>query len=152
MSLRNELLEAMKDAMKARDAIRLSTLRLVQAAIKDRDIAARTKDECEGCGDEQILQILAKMLKQREESAIIYEQAGRLDLAEREREEVAVIRSFMPRQLSDEEIEVEARKVVEELQAAGLKDMGKCMGLLKKRHSGSMDFSKAGSVLKSILG
>jgi len=152
MSLRNELLSAMKESMKARDTIRLSTIRLIQAAIKDRDIAARTKDECEGCGDEQILKILSKMLKQREESAGIYEQAGRLDLTEREREEIKIISSFMPRQLSDEEIETHARNVVDELQAAGLKDMGKCMGLLKKRYSGSMDFGKAGAALKAILG
>jgi uncharacterized protein YqeY len=142
----------MKEAMKAKDRVRLSTIRLIQAAIKDRDIAARTKDQCQGCGDEEILQILAKMLKQREESAEIYEKAGRLDLSEREREEMAVISSFMPKQMSVEEIETAAAEVVEELQAAGLKDMGKCMGLLKKRHAGSMDFGKAGAALKAILG
>lgn len=152
MSLRNTILEEMKNAMRAKDTIRLSTIRLIQAAIKDRDIAARTKDNCQGCGDEQILQILAKMLKQREESASIYEKAGRLDLAERERAEIEVIISFMPKQMSAEEVEVAARNVVEELQAAGLKDMGKCMALLKSRHSGSMDFGKAGAILKAILG
>ncbi|MCF6292829.1 MAG: GatB/YqeY domain-containing protein [Robiginitomaculum sp.] len=152
MSLRNELTEAMKTAMRSKDTIRLSTIRLVQAAIKDRDIAARTKDNCQGCDESQILAILSKMLKQREESAIIYEEAGRLDLAEREREEMTIITSFMPKQMSQQEIEAEARKVVEELQAAGLKDMGKCMGVLKSRFAGSMDFGKAGAALKAILG
>ncbi len=152
MSYRDEIRSAMKEAMKAKDTVRLSTIRLIQAAIKDRDIAARTKDQCQGCADEQILEILAKMLKQREESVGIYEKAGRLDLAEREREEIVAITSFMPKQMSVDKIETAAKEVVEEVQAAGLKDMGKCMGLLKQRHAGSMDFGKAGAILKSILG
>lgn len=152
MSLRNELTEAMKNAMRNKDTIRLSTIRLIQAAIKDRDIAARTKDNCQGCDEDQILGILSKMLKQREESANIYEEAGRLDLSEREREEMTIITGFMPKQMSQQEIETEASKVVEELQAAGLKDMGKCMGVLKSRFAGSMDFGKAGAALKAILG
>ncbi|PHR61782.1 MAG: glutamyl-tRNA amidotransferase [Robiginitomaculum sp.] len=152
MSLRNEITVAMKEAMKAKDSLRLSTIRLIRAAIKDRDIAARTKDQCQGCGDEQILKILSKMLKQREESASIYEKAGRLDLSERERAEIAVIGTFMPEQMSQSEIEQAAVDVVNELQAAGLKDMGRCVGLLKERHAGSMDFGKAGAALKSLLG
>ena len=152
MSLRSELVTAMKEAMKAKDVVRLSTIRLIQAAIKDRDIAARTKDQCQGCGDDLILGIMAKMLKQRIESAGIYEKAGRLDLAERERAETAIIETFMPEQMSDEEVETAARKIIEELQAAGLKDMGRCMAKLKERHAGSMDFGKAGAALKAILG
>lgn len=152
MSLRTQISEALKTAMKAKEPVRVSTLRLVQAAIKDRDIAARSKDQHQGCEEAQILEILAKMVKQREESANVYETAGRLDLAERERAEIEVISEFLPRQMTEAEIEQAARDVVNELNASGLKDMGKCMGLLKKEHAGSMDFSKAGAVLKSILG
>lgn len=152
MSLRTQISDSLKTAMKAKDSVRVSTLRLVQAAIKDRDIAARSKDQQEGCGEAKILEILAKMVKQREESASVYEKAGRLDLAERERAEIEVIADFLPKQMSEEEIDQAARDVVNELEAVNLKDMGKCMGLLKKRHAGSMDFSKAGAVLKGILG
>jgi uncharacterized protein YqeY len=137
--------------MKAKEPVRVSTLRLVQAAIKDRDIAARTRDVGEGCAEEQILQILSKLLKQREESARIYEEAGRADLAEREREESAIIAEFMPRQMSDDEIQAAAHAVVEELDAAGLKDMGKCMAALKAKYGGAMDFGKAGAAVKAIL-
>ncbi|MDQ7019243.1 MAG: GatB/YqeY domain-containing protein [Robiginitomaculum sp.] len=151
MSLRDQIKTKLVESMKAKEPVRVSTLRLVQAAIKDRDIAARTRDVGEGCAEEQILQILAKLLKQREESARIYEEAGRADLAEREREESAIIAEFMPRQMSDEEIQAAARAVVEELDAAGLKDMGKCMAALKAKYGGAMDFGKAGAAVKAIL-
>ncbi len=151
MSLRDQIKTKLVESMKAKEPVRVSTLRLVQAAIKDRDIAARTRDVGEGCAEEQILQILAKLLKQREESARIYEEAGRADLAEREREESAIIAEFMPRQMSDEEIQTAARAVVEELDAAGLKDMGKCMAALKAKYGGAMDFGKAGAAVKAIL-
>ncbi|PHS21989.1 MAG: glutamyl-tRNA amidotransferase [Robiginitomaculum sp.] len=151
MSLRDQIKTKLVESMKAKQPVRVSTLRLVQAAIKDRDIAARTRDVGEGCAEEQILQILAKLLKQREESASIYEEAGRADLAEREREESAVIAEFMPRQMNDEEIQAAARAVVEELDAAGLKDMGKCMAALKAKYGGAMDFGKAGAAVKAIL-
>lgn len=152
MSLRTRISDALKTAMKAKEGVRVSTLRLVQAAIKDRDIAARSKDQHKGCEEAEILEILAKMVKQREESASVYENAGRLDLSERERAEIEVISEFLPKQMSEEEIEQAARDVVNELDAVNLKDMGKCMGLLKKRHAGSMDFAKAGAILKGILG
>ena len=151
MSLRDQIKTKLIEAMKAKEPVRVSTLRLVQAAIKDRDIAARTRDVGEGCAEEQILQILAKLLKQREESARIYEEAGRADLAEREREESAIIAEFMPRQMSDDEIQAAARAVVDELDAAGLKDMGKCMAALKAKYGGAMDFGKAGAAVKAIL-
>ncbi len=151
MSLRDQIKTKLIESMKAKEPVRVSTLRLVQAAIKDRDIAARTRDVGEGCGEDQILQILSKLLKQREDSAKIYEEAGRADLAEREREESAIIAEFMPRQMSDDEIEAAARSIVEELDAAGLKDMGKCMGALKAKHGGAMDFGKAGAAVKAIL-
>ncbi len=151
MSLRDQIKTKLIEAMKAREQVRVSTLRLIQAAIKDRDIAARTRDVGEGCAEEQILQILAKLLKQREESAKIYEEAGRADLAEREREESAIIGEFMPRQMSEDEITEAARAVVDDLDAAGLKDMGKCMGALKGKYGGAMDFGKAGAAVKAIL-
>jgi uncharacterized protein len=151
MSLREQIKTKLIEAMKAKQTVRVSTLRLVQAAIKDRDIAARTRDVGEGCAEDQILQILSKLLKQREDSARIYEEAGRADLAMREREESAVIAEFMPKQMNDAEIEAAARSVVEEMDAAGLKDMGKCMGALKAKYGGAMDFGKAGAAVKAIL-
>lgn len=151
--LREKIDEALKTAMKARDAkVRVSTLRLINAAIKDRDIAARACDNCEGVRDDEILAILIKMMKQREDSAAAYEKGCRLDLAEQERAEIAVIREFLPRQLSDEEISGVVKGVIAELDAKGLKDMGKCMAALKARHSGAMDFGKAGALMKQALG
>ena len=151
--LREKIDTALKTAMKAReDKVRVSTLRLVNAAIKDRDIAARASDRCEGVNDDEILGILTKMLKQREDSAIAYEKGCRLDLAEQERAEMAVIRDFLPRQLSETEIAEEVKGVIAELDAKTLKDMGKCMSALKERHAGAMDFAKAGALVKAALG
>lgn len=151
MSLRDRLIDDLKSAMRAKDALRLSTLRLVQAAIKDRDIAARAEDRCEGCEDGEILALLQKLVKQREESAATYEKAGRLDLAEREQAEADIVRSYLPTPMCESEIEKAAETVVEELGATGLKDMGKCMGTLKQRYTGRMDFSKAGETVKTLL-
>lgn len=137
--------------MKSKDALRVSTLRLVSAAIKDRDIAARAEDRCSGCEDSEILSILQKLAKQRDESADTYEKAGRLDLAEREREEAEIVREYLPQPMEEAEIERAARSVVEELNASGLKDMGRCMGTLKERYTGRMDFSKAGAKIKTLL-
>lgn len=137
--------------MRAKDALRLSTLRLVQAAIKDRDIAARAKDRCDGCEESEILALLQKLVKQREESAATYENAGRLDLAERELAEADIVRAYLPTPMDETEIEEAAETVVEELGATGLKDMGKCMGALKQRYTGRMDFSKAGETVKTLL-
>ncbi len=151
--MRDRIDTALKSAMKARDEkLRVSTLRLITAAIKDRDIAARGEDRCCGVTDDEILAILAKMVKQREESAAVYEQGARLDLAEQERAEIGVIREFLPRQLSEDEISSAVSRVITELGATGLKDMGKCMGALKERYSGAMDFGKAGAVMKKHLG
>ena len=151
--LRKRIDEALKTAMKARDEkTRVATLRLINAAIKDRDIAARSCDRCEGVTDEEILAILTKMVKQREESATTYDKGCRPDLAEQERSEIEVIREFMPRQLDDEEIGAAVSEVVEEFEATGLKDMGKCMGALKERYQGAMDFGRAGAKLKEALG
>eukprot|EP00439_Symbiodinium_sp_Y106_P089949 s1_g2485.t1 len=150
--MREEIKDALKEALKAQDKRRMATIRLMQAAIKDRDIAARTEGADTLVSDDDILAILAKMIKQREESAVTYENAGRAELATQEREEIAVIKSFMPTQLTEEEVEAAAAEVVEELGAESLKDMGRCMGELKKRYAGRMDFGKAGAVVKGKLG
>lgn len=150
--MRQRLKEALNAALKAKDTVRVSTLRLILAAIKDRDIASRTADSPNGVSDDEILQILTKMVKQRRESAQTYEEAGRLDLSERERQEIEIIDEFLPRQLSPEEIRAACSSVIQELGAEGLKDMGKCMGALKERYAGQMDFSKASGVVKELLG
>lgn len=149
--MREELSSALKEAMKNQDKVRLATLRLILAAIKDRDIAARSGDNSHGVSDKEILQILAKMIKQRSESSQTYEEAGRLDLAEQERQEIEIIRGFMPRQLDQDEIRSACSQVVEETGASGLKDMGKCMGALKTRFAGQMDFGKASGIVKELL-
>lgn len=150
MGLRERFAASLKEAMKARDGRRLSTIRLIQAALKDRDIAHRTAGK-DPVSDDEIMQILAKMIKQREESAQVYEGAARPELAEQEREEIEVIKQFMPRQLSDETVQQVCASVVEETGAHGLRDMGKCMNALKERYPGQMDFAKASGVVKSLL-
>lgn len=150
--MREEIKAALKEALKAQDKRRMGTIRLMQAAIKDRDIAARTEGADTLVSDDDILAILAKMIKQREESAVTYENAGRAELGTQEREEIEVIKGFMPTQLTPEEVEAAAAEVVAELGAESLKDMGRCMGELKKRYAGRMDFGKAGAVIKGKLG
>lgn len=150
--LREQIDTGLKAAMKAKDSkLRVTTLRLINAAIKDRDIAARGEDRCEGATEEEILAILTKMVKQREESANAFEKGGRPELAEQERAEIEVICEFLPRQLSAGEIENAVSEVIKEYDASGLKDMGKCMGALKDRYNGSMDFGKAGKLMKENL-
>ncbi len=151
MSLRDQITADLKDAMRAKDTVRISTLRLIQAAVKDRDIAARAADRCGGCDQGEIQAILQKLVKQREESADTYENAGRLDLAERERLEADIVREYLPEPMGESEIATAARAVVDELEASGLKDMGKCMGALKDRYTGRMDFSRAGQEVKTLL-
>ena len=144
--------EALKAALKSQDKVRISTLRLINAAIKDRDIADRTDNGGEGVSEEVVLEILAKMIKQRQESLTAYEEAGRLDLADQERNEIVVIKEFMPRQLDDDEIVAAVDAALAEVGAETLKDMGKGMGLLKKQYTGQMDFGKAGARVKEKLG
>ena len=148
--MRDKLAQCLKDALKARDSRKVSTIRLMQAAIKDRDIANRGAGK-DHVSDDDIRQILAKMIKQREESAKIYDDAGRLELAEQEREEIAVIQEFLPAQLSEAEVQNACAHVVEETGAHGLRDMGKCMNVLKERYAGKMDFSKASGMVKGLL-
>ena len=151
MSLRNEINSAMKEAMKEKAQLRLSTLRLINAAIKDRDIAARTEGVEEGVDDSEILAILGKMTRQRQESAKTYEEAGRLDLSERELSEIQVIEYFLPRQLNGDEIEIEVIKVIDEQGASSIRDMGRVMACLKERFTGQMDFGSVGPIVKKKL-
>ena len=151
MSLRAQLNDAMKEAMKAKDAKRLATVRLVLAALKDRDIAARSETSRELLGDDEILTLLAKMIKQREESAAVYRQGGRPELAENEEAEITIIRSFMPAQMDEAAMKDAVAKTIAEVGAASIKDMGKVMAVLKERYAGQMDFSKASAATKDAL-
>jgi len=141
----------MKEAMKEKAQLRLSTLRLINAAIKDRDIAARAEGVDEGVDDSEILAILGKMTRQRQESANTYEEAGRLDLSERELSEIKVIEYFLPRQLNGDEIEIEVTKVIDEQGASSIRDMGRVMACLKERFTGQMDFGSVGPIVKKKL-
>jgi len=141
----------MKKAMKDKSAARLSTIRLINAAIKDRDIAARTEGKENGVGDDEVLAILAKMTKQRQESAKTYEEAGRLDLSERELAEINVIEEFLPRQLTDSEIQSAVSEAINEVGASSIRDMGKVMGALKGKYAGQMDFGAVGALVKNNL-
>lgn len=152
MDIRDRIGAALKDAMKARDADRLSTLRLVNAAIKDKEIDLRGSGEGAGVGEAEVLAILARMLKQRQESARAYEEGGRLELAEKELAEIGVIEEFLPRQLSPEEVEAAIAAAIAETGATGIRDMGKVMAALKARHAGQMDFGAAGALIKARLG
>lgn len=152
MDLRTRVGTSLKEAMKAKEADRLSTLRLINAAIKDRDIALRGEGREEGVGDAEVLQILGKMVKQRQESARAYEEGGRLELAEKERAEVSVIEEFLPRQLTGQEVAAAIERAIAETGAEGIRDMGKVMGELKARHTGQMDFGAVGPMVKARLG
>jgi len=150
--MRDRISASLKEAMKARDASRLSTLRLISAAIKDKDIAARSEGRDTGVSDEVILSILSKMIRQRQESALTYEQAGRLELAEKERAEIPVIEEFLPRQLSEAEVDSAIKSAIAEVGASTIRDMGRIMGLLKGKYAGQMDFGKVGGRIKAMLG
>jgi uncharacterized protein YqeY len=149
--MRDTINAALQAATKARDARRVSTLRLMAAAIKDRDIAARTAGK-EQASDAELLELLAKMIKQREESQKIYAEAGRTELAAQEGEEVAIIREFLPKQLSDADMAKAIDEAIVEAGASSVKDMGKVMGALKSRYAGQMDFGKASAAVKAKLG
>lgn len=149
--LREQLADALKAAMKARDPVTVSTVRLIVAALKDRDIAARGHGTDEGLGDDEILQMLTTMVRQRRESIALYEQGKRDDLATREAAEIAVIERFLPRQLDDAETAAAIDRVIDELGASNLKDMGRTMGALKEKYAGQMDFAKASGLVKQRL-
>ncbi|WP_424179272.1 GatB/YqeY domain-containing protein [Yoonia sp. TsM2_T14_4] len=153
MQLRDRITTALTDAMRAKEADRLSTLRLINAAIKDRDIAMRgTADEAAGLSDADVLAIMGRMVKQRQESARAYEEGGRLELAEKELAEIKVIEEFLPRQLSLSEAESAVEAAIAAVGATSIRDMGKVMAELKTKYTGQMDFAKAGPMVKSRLG
>jgi len=151
MSLRDRLSVSLKDAMKAKDAIRLMTLRLINAAIKDRDIDARSEGADAGVSDDDLLAILSKMVKQRQESARAYEEGGRLELAEKERAEIVIVEEFLPRQLNTQEVEQAIADAITASGASSIRDMGKVMGVLKAKYTGQLDFGKVGGMVKAQL-
>lgn len=149
--LRTQFNDALKEAMRAKDQRAVSTIRMILAGLKDRDIAARTRGVTDGIDEGEILSLLQSMVKQRNESVVLYEQGGRPELAQQEREEIAVIERFLPKQLSEEEAKAAIAAVVAEMGAASIKDMGRVMAELKARYAGQMDFSKAGPLVKAQL-
>lgn len=154
MELRDRITAAMKQAMKDKDSARLSTIRLINAAIKDRDIAIRSADDgpSGGVSEDEVRQILSKMVKQRQDSARMYEEGGRVELAEGERSEIAVIEEFLPRQMDEGEVDAAIDRAVSETGASSIRDMGRVMGELKARHTGQMDFAAVGPKVKARLG
>lgn len=151
MDLRTRLNTSIKQAMRDKDSARLSTLRLINAAIKDRDIAARGEGNDDGVGDDEVLGILGKMVKQRKDTAKTYEEGGRLDLAERELSEIGVIEEFLPRKLSDDEVTAAVDAAVAETGASSIRDMGRVIGALKSKYTGQMDFGAVGGMVKDRL-
>lgn len=149
--LRARLNESLKAALKAKEDRAVSTLRLILAALKDRDIAGRTQGMPDGIPDADILQMLGSMIKQRRESISMYEQGGRLELAEREREEIAIIETYLPKQMGEAEVTAAVGAVITELDAKGLKDMGRVMAALRETYAGQMDFAKASLLVKQQL-
>ena len=150
--MRERLVAAMKTAMRAKDPRTLSTVRLILAALKDRDIAARTRGTGAAIGDDEILSLLQSMIKQRHESIALYEQGGRLELAQQEAEEIEVIKRFLPAPMDDADQAVAVNQTIADLKADSLKDMGRVMAALKQRHAGRMDFAKASGLVKARLG
>lgn len=151
MGLRAKITDGIKTAMREKDQLRLSTLRLINAAVKDQDIAARAKGNAEGVDDGEVLAILAKMVKQRQESARAYEEGGRLELAEKEQAEIAVIEDYLPRQLSQAEAEAAVETEIANAGASSIRDMGRVMGALKGKYAGQMDFGAVGPMVKARL-
>jgi uncharacterized protein len=149
--MREKLMNSLKEAMKNRQMTRVSTIRMVQAAIKDLEIANRVKPDAQTT-DGDIAQLLSKLVKQREESAKIYDEGARPELAAKEREEITIISEFMPKQLSDDEVVAIIKDIIAEVGATSVKDMGKCMALLKERYPGQLDFAKASGQIKALLG
>jgi uncharacterized protein YqeY len=149
--LRARFSDALKEAMRAKHERKVGTVRLIIAALKDRDIAARGKGNADGIGDDEIAQMLQSMIKSRRESIVLYEQGGRVELAEQEREEIAIIETFLPQQMSAAEVDAAIKAAIAEAGAKSIKDMGKVMATLKARHVGQMDFAKASAAIKALL-
>jgi len=149
--LRDQINDRLKDAMRAKDAPTVSTVRMVLAALKDRDIASRGGEHAGTIPDPEILRLLQGMIKQRRESIEMYRQGNRPELAEKEEDEIAVIEGFLPKQMGDAEIAVAVKAAIADTGAAGIKDMGKVMAALRERHAGSLDMARAGGVVKQQL-
>ncbi len=148
--LRDNINTAVKEAMKAKDERKLSTLRMVNSTIKNADIEARGQGK-PPLGDTELLSLLQKMIKQRQESVELYDKGGRAELADQERAEIAVIQAYLPQQMSDDEVKAAISAVITETGAAGIKDMGKVIGALKAKYAGQMDFGKASGMVKAAL-
>ncbi len=151
MTLRTRFTESLKEAMRAKDMRAVSTIRMIMAGLKDRDIAARSRGVTDGIDEAEILSMMQGLIKQRTESAAMYDQGGRPELAQQEREEIGVIERFLPKQMSEEEAAAAIDSIVAELEASSIKDMGRVMAELKARHAGQMDFAKAGGLVKARL-
>ncbi len=149
--MRSLLDKNLKEAIKSQEKQRLATLRLINAAIKDRDIAVRSEENTEGVSDSEIILILSNMVKQRKQSIVQYEEGGRIELAERERQEIKIIEEFLPNQLNEQEIKEEVSKIIESKDQLNIKDIGKIMNELKTNFSGRMDFGKASEIVKALL-
>lgn len=149
--LRGRLNEEMKNALRNKQERALGTIRLILAALKDRDIAARSKGNYDGINDEEILQMFNGMIKQRRESITMYEQGGRCELAQKEQEEIEIIQRFMPKQLNEAEVEGVVKDTIGAVGAKSLKDMGKVMAVLKEKYAGQMDFTRASALVKQHL-
>ena len=149
--IRTELNDALKESLKKHDRCASRTIRLILAALKDRDICKRGGGEANGVTDEEVLSLLQTMVKQRNESVRLYEEGGRAELAEQERDEIEVIRRFMPRPLSGDELDSAVKDAIRDVGARDMKDMSKTMTLLKKRYSGRMDFSQASGMVREVL-
>lgn len=152
MSLREKFTADLKQAMLAKDEMTVATVRLITAAMKDKDIAARTAESREGISDAQIMSMLQGMIKQRQESIRMYQQGNRQDLADKEQAEIKVIERYLPKQMSDDEMKAAVAAAIAAAGASSVKDMGKVMAELKAKYSGQMDFSKVGSLVKEKLG
>ncbi len=148
---RTQLSDALKDAMRAKEVLAVSTLRLILAALKDRDIAARGKGNSEGIGEDAILDLLQKMVRQRRESIELFEKGDRQDLADKEAEEIVIIQRFLPKQMDPDAVRGAVQEVIEELEAATIKDMGRVMAALNERYAGRMEFGKASALVKERL-
>ncbi|MCB1406901.1 MAG: GatB/YqeY domain-containing protein [Rhodobacteraceae bacterium] len=151
MSLRARISSDLKDAMRAKDQLKLSTLRLINAAIKDRDIALRGEGEDREMTDAEITAVLSRMVKQRQESAKAYEEGGRLELVEREEAEIAIIETFLPKQLTEDETDAAIDAAIADLEASSIRDMGRVMNALKANYMGQMDFGAVGPMVKARL-
>ena len=150
--LRDQLSESLKSAMKGKNAAATGAIRLIQAALKDRDIAARSKGNMDGVGDDEILSLLQSMIKQRRESIEMFEKGDRQELADKEAAEIGIIEGFLPEQMNEAATTAAVSAIIAELEASSMKDMGRVMAALKERHAGSMDFSKASAMVKGLLG